>query len=65
MTKTEKEPSSETPTRATSVAVVLRVLEESFLPMTGDLERGDEDGDLRGEYFSCRTVDTSSVGVMQ
>lgn len=33
--------------------------------MTGDLERGDEDGDLRGEYFSCRTLDTSKMGVVQ
>ena len=64
MNKTEKEPKSDTPTRTKRAAVVLSVLGKSRLAMMGDLERGEDDGDGRGEYLSCRTPDTSSKGVV-
>ena len=64
MNKTEKEPKSDTPTRTKRATVVFNVLGKSRLVMTGDLERGEDDGDGRGEYLSCRTPDISSKGVV-
>lgn len=60
MNKIEKEPKSDTPTRTMRVAVVFNVLENRRLPMMGDLEREEVDGDPRGEYLSWRTSETSS-----